>query len=76
MNAFTRVSPTPNDLFEAARHNATLDHCLQAWRAGHWTLEKALTIACVHLARQNAELLENAVMTEMLRERQAPACKV
>lgn len=54
--------PTPNDLFEVARHSAAVKHCLDAWRAGHWPLEKALIAAVVFLARENESLREHATM--------------
>ena len=58
------VNGDSDALFEAAAHNATLKAHLDAWRSGVFSnLEQALIGACVHLARQNAELLKDARMT-------------
>lgn len=73
MEAYERQNATPSDLLEAARNNVIVARFIDGWKAGHWPLEKALIMACVHLATENARLSREAVMQEMLRERQAPA---
>lgn len=67
LDDFTSRPATSNDLFKAAANNFILAHFIDGWRAGHWSLEKALTMACVHLAQQNSDLMSKAVMTELMK---------
>lgn len=61
-------APTPDDLFSLARSNPTVYCVLEAWRVGRVpTFEAALRILVVELAKQNAALLEGAILAELAR---------
>jgi hypothetical protein len=50
---------TPGDVIHASRDNPALHACIMAWQQGTLTWDEAMMTAAVHLAKQNAELIDN-----------------
>lgn len=68
-----RLNNTPGDVFRLAHQNATLSTVIHAWQAGQFpTWESAMTAAVVHLAEQNARLIDLCTVDQLAAKLEAP----